>query len=115
MFDLSLSEIILTLLVSLLVIKPQDIPTILRHFKEWKQKASNVKKEILDSIKNIDGAKEIHSELHALKDEIKTIVDLDGNPQRVYDIDDIRNNLHHMTTLKNTLPDPDQTPNIPKV
>lgn len=103
MFDLSLSEIILVILVALLVIKPKDVPVILRNFKEWKNKASHFKREALEYIKNIDGAKEIHSELRSLKEEVKTIVDLDGNPQRVYDIDDIRNDLHQITALKNKI------------
>jgi Sec-independent protein translocase protein TatA len=108
MFDLSLSEVALVCLVSILVIKPEDVPSIIRQLKQWKNKIGNVKNDLVSSIHNIEGVDEIKSQLHSAQNEIKTIIDLNGNPQRIYDIDEIRKDLN-IQQLASPMPRIDNT------
>jgi Sec-independent protein translocase protein TatA len=109
MFDLSLAEVLLIFLVSIFLIKPEELPGILRTIKDLKQKAFGLKKEFSDSIQQLDGVNGITKEFQTLHQEVKTIIDLDGNPQRAYDIEDIKKELQQTTSIKN-LAEPSDKP-----
>ncbi len=93
MFGISWSELLLIALISCFAIKAEDIPRIIKFLKNLKNKFFELKGQIISSISEIDGLKELKDELNSTHEEIKTIIDLDGNPQRIYDIEDVKKDL----------------------
>lgn len=86
MFDLSWTEIILVIGVGLFVLKPEDLREILKFFRKAKKTIANLSKEVSNAINEIDGIKETKDEINNLR----TIIDLDGNPQEAYDVAEAR-------------------------
>ena len=107
MLDFSLSEMALIALVGILVIKPEDLPAVIRAVKGIKQKIHNLKQEVSDSIADIDALKTLKEDYDAIEKEFKTITDLNGNPQRIYDIEAIKRDLSHMASPPDTPPGKD--------
>jgi sec-independent protein translocase protein TatB len=89
MFDLSWSELMVVGVVGLVVIGPEELPAIVRNCKKIMAQIKQVSKEFTDSITEMDEFKDLKEEAKKLNEDIKTIVDLDGNVQRTYDISDI--------------------------
>lgn len=84
MFDLSLIEILFIAVVALVVIGPKDLPKALGHglrlFKQLRNAMGDLRAQV-DEVVEASGVKEA-------KDEIETIVDMNGEIQPVYDISD---------------------------
>ncbi len=85
MFDIGWTEIVVILLVSSLMLDIQDIPKIIKGLK----KISRYFKELIEEIKVI---------FNDIEKETNTIIDLDGNEQITYDLNDI---LPDIKTSKN--------------
>ena len=85
MFDIGWTEIVVILLVSSLMLDIKDIPKIIKGFK----KISRYFKELIEEIKVI---------FNDIEKETNTIIDLDGNEQITYDLNDI---LPDIKTSKN--------------
>lgn len=85
MFDFSFIEILVVIVVTLLVVKPEDVPGILRAVGRGLGKLKQISNEwasILDDISKDVGADDI-------KREMRTVVDLDGNEREAFDVSDL--------------------------
>jgi len=89
MFDLAWSEIILVAVVGLLVIGPKEIPTVIRFCKNTLHKLRSLSKEVTDSFKELDPIDDLKKETEKLNEDIRYIVDLEGNLQPTYDLSDV--------------------------
>ena len=101
MFDISIGEFLVIIIVGILIIGPKDFPEIARHIikaivkskqiiNKAKVELSVLSKEIgIDEIKN-EVAIEIANEKVRLEKEITTIVDIYGNEHQVLGVDEIR-------------------------
>jgi Tat protein translocase TatB subunit len=89
MFGLSWSELVVVAVVGILLIDPKDLPGIIRKFKEIVAQIKQIGHELTSSIKEIDEIKDLKAEVKKLNEDIKTIIDLEGNVQRTYDISDV--------------------------
>lgn len=89
MFEFSWPEMLVVAVVALLVVGPEELPSVIRNCKKIITKIKSVAKEFTDSITEIDEIKDIKSEAKKLNDDLKIIIDLEGNKQQTYDISDI--------------------------
>ncbi len=89
MLGLSFAELLVILGVALFFIKLEDVPHIIKFVRDTKNKAIELKNELIAAFSDIEELKEIKEEIKGAKEEIKTIIDLDGNPQRAYNIDEV--------------------------
>lgn len=89
MFDFSVAETSLTMLVALLLIGPKELPGVLRAMRNLKRKSQQVFKQFSDAVMEIEEIGGLKGEVDKLNADIKKIVDLDGNLQETYDISDI--------------------------
>ena len=84
MFDLSLIELLFVAVIALLVIGPKDLPKVLaqllRLFRQFKSAVADVKSQI-DEVVDASSVREA-------EEEIQTIIDENGQIQRVYDLSD---------------------------
>ncbi|MCH9753328.1 MAG: hypothetical protein K0T99_00300 [Alphaproteobacteria bacterium] len=82
MLGISFSEFIIVAIVACIVIRPKDVPTVIKFFKVLYKKFMRLKKEFFSYYQ------EFHDEV--LEDESEYIVDQQGVPQKVYDISDLK-------------------------
>ena len=100
MFDLSLAETSLTMLVALLVIGPKELPGLIRGARNLSRKSKQTIKQFTDSIMEMDEEGNLQDEVNKLNSDIKKIVDLEGNLQENYDISDIMVEIKKPKTSK---------------
>jgi len=85
MFDLSFWEIIVIAVIAMMVVKPEDMPDIMRSIGKAIGKVKRSAKEFMslfdDVVKDED--------LKEVSQEFTEIIDLDGNVQKAYDISDL--------------------------
>lgn len=97
MFGLSLAETVLILLVAVVVIGPKELPTVIRAVMRTLAQLKNISSEFR---KNFDDlARE--AELDAIKEDfLRTpdIIDLEGNLQRTYDINEDKERYRSQAT-----------------
>ena len=89
MFGLSWAETLVILVVALIVIKPQDIPGIIRAVRSFFQKCKQLQQEITGSFSDVfndEDITELKKEVQAINKDINYIVDMDGNLQETYDV-----------------------------
>ena len=89
MFDFSMAEVSLTLVAALLLIGPEELPAVIRSFRKVAAKSKQVLGEFTSSIMEIEEVSNLKNDVAKLNDDIKKIVDLDGNLQETYDMTDI--------------------------
>lgn len=89
MFDLSWSEMFIVAIVGLLVIGPEELPSVVRNCKKVISKIKSTAKEFTSAITDIDEIDDIKKEAQKLNDDMKTIIDLEGKEQPTYDISDL--------------------------
>lgn len=84
MFDLSLIELLFVAVVALVVIGPRDLPKAMKAvfdvLRQLRDATSEIRSQV-DSLMQESGIQEA-------KEEIQTIIDENGQIQRVYDIDE---------------------------
>jgi Sec-independent protein translocase protein TatA len=104
MLGFSLTELLLTLIIALLFIKPKDLPEIAhffgkifyrgkRLFNELKQSLKEMEKELgVDDLKH-ELNRGIAEEKSRLEDEMTVIVDIYGNEHQVVNVKKLRADL----------------------
>ena len=100
MFDFSMAETSLTLLVALLLIGPEELPGLVRGARNFSRKSKQTFKQFTDSIMEMEDVGSLKNEVSKLNDDIKRIVDLDGNLQETYDISDIMPEIERAKSLR---------------
>ena len=93
MFDLSWAETFIIIIIGLLVIGPDELPGLVKNcrniIKKVKKTASDFTSEIIEN----DDVSDLKSEADKVNDDIKKIVDLEGNLQDTYNISDIMDEI----------------------
>ncbi len=89
MFDFSMAETTLTMVMALLLIGPKELPGILRAMRNLSRKSQQMFKQFSDALMEIEEVGGLKDEVNKLNQDIKKIVDLDGNLQDTYDMSDI--------------------------
>ncbi len=86
MLDIGFSELLLIAVVALVVIGPKDLPVVIRHvakvLRDLRGVYSGLKKQMTDVIDQAG--------IDDLKQDMNTIIDLDGKPQKAYNVDDLK-------------------------
>lgn len=108
MFDFSLAETSLTMLVALLLIGPEELPGVIRSFRNISRKSKQIYKEFTDKILEIEGTNDLVNEVKKINEDIKKIADADGNLHDAYDISDIMPEIEKAKTERNK-----KTGNVP--
>jgi sec-independent protein translocase protein TatB len=100
MFGIGWSELVVIAVVALIVMDPKDIPALIRSVKQFFHKLHLLKQEMLSVINEIDeasGLSELQQDLTqekvAVNQQLRKIVDLNGNLQDAYDLSDLRPDL----------------------
>lgn len=91
---LSFSEILLILLVAILVLKPEDIPSIMKYFLKLKKQVFGIKEYFLNVFREIEG-KALGTELkvdeiNEINEYVKKIHELGLRYDGEYKIEDVR-------------------------
>lgn len=89
MFDFSFAEGFIILFVGLVVLGPKDLSKIIKYSKNL---INQIKKHSSDFIKQFDEeceVSELSQQSKKINEELKTIIDLDGNEQITYQLDDL--------------------------
>ena len=89
MFDIGLTEIIVVIVIGCLVLDIKDIPAIIK----WMKNTMNYCNNFINEIKKI--FIDLDQETKTVK---KTIIDLEGNSQIAYDLDDITPDIKKLDT-----------------
>lgn len=89
MFDFSMAETSLTLVIALLLIGPEELPGAIRAMRNVSRKSKQMFKEMSDKVMEIEGADGLASEVRKLNNDIKQIADSKGNLYDSYDMSDI--------------------------
>lgn len=89
MFGLSLAEMAVIIVVALVIIGPKELPTVVRAVMrtvgQLRELGSEFRKNF-DELAEEAKFKELQNDLRDDLTAIPTIIDLEGNEQRVYDI-----------------------------
>ena len=85
MVDIGFSELFLIAVVALIFIGPKDLPVVARHV----MKAMRELRDVYNGLK-----KQMHDVLDEagmddIKHNVSTIIDMDGKPQKAYNINDL--------------------------
>ena len=86
MFDLSLAEIAIIVVITIIIVKPEDLPEIMRAAGKIFGKIKKMTREftsILDDVAKDSGLDEAGQQM-------TKIVDMDGNPRDAYDVNDLK-------------------------
>jgi sec-independent protein translocase protein TatB len=97
MFGFSGAELIVVLLVIILVMNPKDIPGTFRTIRDALSKLKNTASEFSQTILNDESTNDLKKEALKLNQDIRQIVDLNGNIQETFSLDD----LHDVLPKKN--------------
>ncbi len=82
MLGINLGEIVAILVVAIIVLKPEDIPGLLRTAGKMVAKFQAFSREITDALHGTIRETGIHEVQH----EMTEIIDLEGKPQQAYDV-----------------------------
>ena len=99
---MSLGEILVVLLVALLVIKPEDIPAILRKIQQLHISFNNMKKEAYSYFAkeiSIDG-KPIKDDLEELNFYLEKIISIEGEYKGEYELGELKKKYHELMKIK---------------
>jgi sec-independent protein translocase protein TatB len=97
MFGIAWSEIAVILVVALVLVDPKDMPSVVRSAREFIAKCRDLRREMMTVIHDIDhaaGMSDLKQETVQVNQQIRKIIDLNGNLQDAYDLSDIRPDLH---------------------
>ncbi len=82
MLDVGFSELLLIAIVALVVIGPKDLPVVLRHVMKFVRELRGIfggLKQQMNQVMEEAG-------LDDLKHDVTTIIDLEGKPQKAYNV-----------------------------
>lgn len=85
MLELSLVELLFIGVVALVVIGPQDLPKVLKAMIGLFKQIQGVVNEVRSSVDDLVE----ESGVHDVKEDMKYIIDQNGEYQRIYDIDEL--------------------------
>ena len=95
--SLSLSEIFIMLLVSLLILKPEDLPVIFKKLGEIRNYILGIKEEVLGSVsKELDI--DLKDDLEVMNRYLEKIIEIEGEYDGPYDLVSIKKK--HKTLIK---------------
>ena len=86
MFGISLTEFIVIIIVAMVFIKPDDIPSIIKTSKTILKKFTAIKKEYSHTINNLQQELGFDDE----EQDYNFIIDDNGKPHMAYDIKDLK-------------------------
>ena len=89
MFDIGLSELALILVVAVLVIGPDQLPTVARKLGGWVRKFKYYSHQISKQFDLMDESGEMSKLREELREHAKYIRDEEGKLYRTYDISDM--------------------------
>ena len=89
MFDFSFSELIIVGVVGLLVIGPDELPSIIKNVRKIIAKVKLLSREFTSAITEGEEFGDLKKEADKINQDLKTIIDLEGNEQPTYDISDV--------------------------
>ena len=93
MFGFSGIELIVIVLVAMLVIHPKDMPEMLRNIYSGLNKINQTAREFTQTLMADEAVEDLSKEAKKLNNEIKQIIDLNGDLQQTYSFDDIAEHL----------------------
>ncbi len=105
MFGFSGTELIVVMLVALLVINPKDLPATLRNLRDMIRKLKETASDFSSAIMEEGGLEDLKKEAQQLNKDIHHIVDLNGELQPTYSLEDLKDTLpdtHTKRQSKNT-------------
>ena len=89
MLNISFFELIIIILVGIIFIGPEELPTVIRSVRKIFVHIKSMTNSLKESINDLDDIKYIKDEVSDVKGSLKEIVGLDGNIQKVYDISEV--------------------------
>ena len=105
MFDFSISEISLISIVALILLGPEELPTIIKTFRNISKKSRTMFTEFTDSIIKMEEVKDLKQEVQKLNSDLNQmnlnkITGDDGNLYETYDVDEVLKDLHAINPNK---------------
>jgi len=106
MFGFAWSEWAVIAVVALVIMDPKDIPALIKGIRQCITKFHDIKKEILSVVNELDeasGLRDIKQEAATINQQIRQVVDLEGNTQPAYDLSDMMPELktkQHVTPVE---------------
>ncbi len=85
MLDIGFSELLLTAVVALVVIGPKDLPVVLRHVSKWMHEVKRFYRGVKGQMHQLMD----EAGLEDIRQEMSTIIDLEGKPQKAYNVADL--------------------------
>lgn len=82
MLDIGISELLLIVVVGLIVIKPQDLPVVVRHVAGFLRELRGIYLGLKDQMHKVME----EAGMDDIRHNVTTIIDLDGKPQKAYDV-----------------------------
>ena len=82
MFDIGFSELLLIAVVALVVVGPKDLPVVIRHVMKFVREL----RALYTGLKTQMHAVMEEVGIDDLKHEMTTIIDMEGKPQKAYDV-----------------------------
>ena len=102
MFDFSFAEIFVVFLVGLLVLGPKDLSKAINYSKNIIANIKRQSSELLDQLSDNDDINEIKTHTNEINEEIKTIIDLEGNKQVTYNLKDVMQEINQPKNTDNS-------------
>lgn len=82
MLDIGFSELLLIAVVGIVVIGPKDLPVVVRHIARFVHELH----ALYAGLKNQFTAMAEEAGIHEIQRNVTTIIDLEGKPQKAYDV-----------------------------
>lgn len=99
---MSFSEIIIVIIVAIIIIKPEDLPYIIRQIKKIRRFFYNIKDEFLGAIdQNLLENDDSNAETEAINKYIEKILSLGEKYEGNYNLKDIREFYHKLLKDRN--------------
>lgn len=97
MLGISLSEFIVILCIAVVLIRPEDMPTIIKMVKSFLKKISLLKKEYSKTMTKLQKELDLEDDF---EDDNQIILDANGRPQIAYDIEELKGNFKAKSSTK---------------
>ncbi|MFY9589296.1 Sec-independent protein translocase subunit TatA/TatB [Rickettsia endosymbiont of Halotydeus destructor] len=94
---MSLGEIIVVILIALLVIKPEDIPIIMKKIHEIKSYFTNFRNKTISYIINDDEGKELNEDIEQLNFYLQKVISINGKYDGDYTLEKVKQKYHVLT------------------
>lgn len=102
MFDIGWSEVMVIGVVAVLVVGPKDLPKVIQWMQRTVRTLHQYKQEMVklwgETFQEETTLSDLKDDLTTLHKEVKYVVDLEGNLQRIYDVSDLPQSLTKPTT-----------------